>query len=239
MTSFCHSSISCMCLYSVQDRASKLVGLRLEKHMEKIREQYQQQKNEEEERRLFYNSPHIAHRDAEDGGEDQQSNSTPSPSVTPVRTPEHTPESSPYVAPKPAQKPAPKVAPKPAPKQAPKPAPKPAPRPAVSQPNNVNGTQGSPPSSPTHHSRPLPPQQAPYNPYPPPSQPAPPPRVSPPQSTQQVVEHAPVVASPPSPPHAQHTTADQEPLFAFAWYHGSIPRDEAVRRLEAMGNYDG
>ena len=44
-----------------QNRASKLVGLRLEKHMEKVREQYQQQKNEEEERRIVYHSPHIAH----------------------------------------------------------------------------------------------------------------------------------------------------------------------------------
>lgn len=41
------------------------------------------------------------------------------------------------------------------------------------------------------------------------------------------------------PPQQQAVSPDQEPLFAFAWYHGSIPRDEAVRRLEAMGSYEG
>ena len=55
-----------LCSPSLQDRASKLVGLRLEKHMEKIRGQYQAQKAEEEERRLRYNSPHVAHKETED-----------------------------------------------------------------------------------------------------------------------------------------------------------------------------
>lgn len=49
-----------------QDRASKLVGLRLEKHMEKIREQYQQQKEEEEKKRILYHSPQLLHKDDED-----------------------------------------------------------------------------------------------------------------------------------------------------------------------------
>lgn len=36
----------------------------------------------------------------------------------------------------------------------------------------------------------------------------------------------------PSPPLLQ-------PLTQFPWYHGAIPRDEAVRRLEQMGCRDG
>ena len=48
-----------------QDRASKLVGMRLEKHMDKIREQYQAQKAEEEEKRQRYNSPHVARHELE------------------------------------------------------------------------------------------------------------------------------------------------------------------------------
>jgi hypothetical protein len=28
-------------------------------------------------------------------------------------------------------------------------------------------------------------------------------------------------------------------MFEFPWYHGAIPRDEAIRRLESMGGFDG
>ena len=41
-----------------QDRASKLVGFRLEKHMDKIREQYNAQREEEEIKKQHYHSPH-------------------------------------------------------------------------------------------------------------------------------------------------------------------------------------
>ena len=32
---------------------------------------------------------------------------------------------------------------------------------------------------------------------------------------------------------------DQSEMFEFPWYHGAIPRDEAIRRLESMGGFDG
>ena len=47
-----------MCLLLPQDRASKLVGFRLEKHMDKIREQYNAQREEEEIKKQHYHSPH-------------------------------------------------------------------------------------------------------------------------------------------------------------------------------------
>ena len=47
-----------MCLLLPQDRAAKLVGFRLEKHMDKIREQYNAQREEEEIKKQHYHSPH-------------------------------------------------------------------------------------------------------------------------------------------------------------------------------------
>lgn len=70
----CDSHFYLLCFS--QDRASKLVGLRLEKHLDKIREQYQQQKQEEEERRQRYHtgySPQVAHNDQPEEVENKSS----------------------------------------------------------------------------------------------------------------------------------------------------------------------
>ena len=56
--------------------------------------------------------------------------------------------------------------------------------------------------------------------YPPPTQPAPP--------------------TPATPPAVQDEQVSRfENLSHYPWYHGAIPRDEAVRRLEQMGGSDG
>ena len=183
--------------HSPQVRASKLVGLRLEKHMDKLREQYIAQREEEEVKRQQYHSPKAARRhNGEGSGEEsegeeaegeevvgsvqpqwRQAMEHKSHSASPAsHTPEHTPEPAntqapPPVAPRPGLLP---VAPRPGlPPMAPRPtpppmAPRPSPPPTAPRPTKrSNGIQGTPPP-------PQPP--APYNPYPPPSQPAPPPR---------------------------------------------------------------
>jgi len=43
----------------------------------------------------------------------------------------------------------------------------------------------------------------------------------------------------PRPSSTDRNSPDKEALFSFAWYHGAIPRDEAVIRLSAMGGFDG
>ncbi len=58
--------------------------------------------------------------------------------------------------------------------------------------------------------------------YPPPTQPAPPTPMSPP------VGH-----------DDQGSVSSFENLSHYPWYHGAIPRDEAIRRLEQMGGTDG
>lgn len=229
------------CFYislSLQKRASRLVGLRLEKHLDKVREQYKQQKEEEELRRKLYNSPHLLRPD----GDGELEGSTDAS----IGTSEHTgEESSPGGSPSMPQKVVPQVAPKP---QKPTPAPKPvrdtAPQTVVSSNGIVDESVNFQQAEPPHHLQAQQYQQ-PYNPYPAPTQPAPPPHISP----------EPPVVHPPQPaprrtsqqqvaPVPQHRTAspsspDKEALFVFAWYHGAIPRDEAVRRLEGMGGYDG
>lgn len=203
-----------------------MVGLRLEKHLDKVREQYKQQKEEEELRRKLYNSPHLLRPDMDQELEGSSDLS--------IEAGEHTGgEPSPGGSPSMSHKMPPQVAPKPS---KPTPAPKPSrePQTVVSS----NGVVDEPVS--------FPPPQQPYNPYPPPTQPAPPPHVSP--------EPGSGVVQPPQPaprrtqpqgapvPPARTTTPtspDKEALFVFAWYHGAIPRDEAVRRLEGMGGYDG
>ena len=59
--------------------------------------------------------------------------------------------------------------------------------------------------------------------YPPPNQPAPPTPMSPP-----------VV-----PQGGEEQVVRFQDLTHYPWYHGAIPRDEAVRRLEQMGGIDG
>lgn len=239
----------------VQNRASKLVGLRLEKHLEKLREQYKVQKEEEETKRQFYHSPGTARREGVDGSEssgDGQLDASMEMSTHSEQTPEPSPASqqrSPEAPPQPVHEvqlpqaaapvhtsPAHKVAPighkvfppEPAPK--PKVPPQVAPRPSArSKPDGV--TQDETPPTAAYNPYPAPVQAAPPSPreavverFPSPQQPAPPPpQVQP-------------VAAPVAPPG---TSPDKEALFAFAWYHGSIPRDEALHRLEGVGGFDG
>ena len=219
------------------------MGLRLEKHLDKLREQYKAQKHEEETKRQFYHSPETIRREGVDGENSSEgmegsmelsshSEQTPEPSpalnqreeavsnVTTVPAGHHMGQ---RVLPEPVgHHMGQRVLPEPAPK--PKVAPQVAPRPSKVTPQ----ANGSAPSNPT----------AAYNPYPAPTQAAPPsPQRHP--SPQQPAPLPPpqAVAAPPTnvPPGG----GDKEALFAFAWYHGSIPRDEALRRLEGVGGFDG
>ena len=193
------------------------MGLRLEKHLDKVREQYKQQKEEEELRRKLYNSPHLLHpddvNDKEEStdmsvGTSEHSGGVPSPGGSPIMPP--------------------KVAPKP---NKPTPAPKPS---RDNTPQTSLGSNGVVDEPPRFQQ---PQTGQPYNPYPAPTQPAPPPQPAPRRVSPQQQQ--------PIPPIPQPRTAspagspDKEALFVFAWYHGAIPRDEAVRRLEAFGSYDG
>lgn len=197
--------------------------------MEKLRDQYKAQKDEEETKRQFYHSPGTAHRDGieavDESSEGQLEGSAeissnfeqtpePSPALNLREMTDNSPPLGQRVLPEPETKP--KVAPPVAPRSAghSKIAPQ------------VNG--GNHPA---------------YNPYPPPTQAAPPspnqverlpspqqPAPAPPQ---------PIVSAPPVAPPSSSPGSDKEALFAFAWYHGSIPRDEALRRLEGVGGFDG
>lgn len=205
--------------------------------MDKLREQYKAQKEEEETKRQFYHSPETARHEGMDsngqleGSAELSSHSEQTPEPSPLL--QQREEREDFTPPSPShqlQPHPPQPAPKPG-KAPPQVAPRPSP--GVGQPRGVgqpNGGRvgGSPPTSP-----------AAYNPYPPPSQAAPVPKEDRLPSPQQPA---------PLPPVSQHVTApvapprgspDKEALFAFAWYHGSIPRDEALRRLEGVGGYDG
>lgn len=130
---------------SAEERAYSLTGMRLEKHLEKKREEYQREKEAREAQEMMFKQV-PDHPSVEDS----------SPQV------QHR-ESSPHVPPKPA----------------PKPAPKPSPR---------------------------------------------------------MAEHRPPVEQP--PPQEQEVVM-LDSLSHYPWYHGSIPRDEAIRRLEQAGPRDG
>lgn len=204
-----------------------------------MREQYKAQKEEEETKRQFYHSPETARREGTESTDQLEESSEH----------EQTPEPSPALNQREEQvieavQPAPQPtvhAPQPVPRQAtpPQPAPKPtktppqvAPRPST-QSRGIGQANGgrvgdSPPTSPAFNPYP-PPSQVPRSPkgerLPSPQQPAPPP-----PAAQRV--------TPPVAP-LPRTSPDKEALFNFAWYHGSIPRDEALRRLEGVGGYDG
>lgn len=225
----------------MQNRASKLVGLRLEKHLDKLREQYKAQKDEEETKRQFYHSPDTARREGVDGGEDSSEGQMDG-SMELSSHSEQTPEPSPAMNQRDragsdavimasSQPLGQKVLPEPAPKPQP---PQVAPCPAAHSkvPPQANG--GALANAPA------------YNPYPAPTQAAPP---SPKQTVETLPpspQHpAPLHVAPPIAPSVATPTSpgggggDKEALFAFAWYHGSIPRDEALRRLEGVGGFDG
>ena len=200
--------------------------------MEKLREQYKAQKDEEETKRQFYHSPDTARREGTTDGESSDGQLDGSMEVSSHS--EQTPEPSPALNQRErAGSDVPlgqKVLPEPAPK--PKVAPQVAPRPAAHSkvtPQVNGGTIGTSQASPA------------YNPYPPPTQAAPP---SPKQaqrhpSPQQPAPLPPQPVDPPMAPPPTSPGGDKEALFAFAWYHGSIPRDEALRRLEGVGGFDG
>ena len=167
---------------------------------------------------------------AQDGPDQPQNQQQPSPAQPHQHSPPR--QGPPIVQPRshsPPRQAPPPVQPRPhsPPRQAPPPV---QPRP------HSPPRQAPPPVQPRSHS---PPRQAP-----PPVQPRShsPPREAPP----------PVQPRPPSPPRqslplqtppTQATersgSPDREALFAFAWYHGAIPRDEAMRRLESVGAFDG
>ncbi len=174
----------------VQNRASKLVGLRLEKHLDKLRTQYEVQKQEEEDKKNFFrSSPNASQRSDQIGDSQIELSTTPpsGPSVEASPAHAHSSDTTPVAV---------VVVPPPT-------APKP-----------LRSIEAASP--------PVPPErQIPYNPYPAPTGP-PPPRVSPDIQTPM-----------------ERLTPDKEALFSFAWYHGTIPRDEAVVRLNSLGGFDG
>ena len=188
------------------------MGLRLEKHLDKLRSQYEVQKQEEEDKKNFFRSSPNASQRSENT--DQNSNSQTELSITPPSGPSveaspiHTRrEMTPPLPLQPAFNEAPPL--QPAFKEAP---PQPAPKPR-------RGVENGPPP-PAPPERRFPPQEAaPYNPYPAPT--GPPPQVS------------------PDPTNGDRLSPDKEALFSFAWYHGTIPRDEAMTRLNSMGGFDG
>jgi hypothetical protein len=157
------------------DRVSKLVGFRLEKHMDKIREQYNAHREEEEIKKQLYHSPHSARRGSQSEGEDVDENHSTSNTPPSTNTPERTPEP-----------PAPRNQPPPvAPRPGTSPKPTPAPRPPKRSDVQVTPQSSGPPQPPAPYRPPQPPAPysesppqppAPYNPYPAPNQPAPPPR---------------------------------------------------------------
>ena len=196
------------------------MGLRLEKHLEKLREQYKAQKDEEETKRQFYHSPETARREGDDGEPLEESSSQseltpePSPLLNQREASESARDSSP--ATQPAARVPPQVAPRPSGGAR-----------QTGAMGQANGAHVSPPSPA-------------YNPYPPPSQAPPSPKEERHPSPQEPAPLPPVtqhVAPPTAPP--TNATPDKEALFAFAWYHGSIARDEALRRLEGVGGFDG
>lgn len=211
------------------------MGLRLEKHLDKLREQYKAQKEEEETKRQFYHSPDTARREGIEGNESGEEILDGSAEIS---TPsEQTPEPSPALEQKEVAGSSTdgeiighmhgqRVLPEPTstPRAPPQVAPRPSRQPRVSPSGpQANGGQVGPTA---------------YNPYPPPAQPAPP---SPREVHGLAQQHGLTQPINPAPAAeaAQPTTPDKEALFAFAWYHGSIPRDEALRRLEGVGGYDG
>lgn len=184
--------------------------------MDKVREQYKQQKEEEELRRKLYNSPHLLR---PEGGDTEMDGSTDAS----VGTSEH---SGGVPSPGGSPKMLPKVAPKPT---KPTPAPKPSRDNAPQTAFGSNGVVDEPVNFQSGQ---------PYNPYPAPTQPAPPPQ-APQPAPRRTPQQQPAAPVPQPRTGSPATSSDKEALFVFAWYHGAIPRDEAVRRLEGFGGYDG
>ena len=188
--------------------------MRLEKHLDKIREQYQAHKTEEEERKIRYrDSPRVGHK--EQGGPDQPGGGDNN-SLTSSQTPEASPVPVPRGIP-PAQ-------------------------------GNARETSPVPNPVPSTPTRVLPaPVQPPTNQLPPPMV-----RNEAPVSPGPVPTPAPMVQQPPPPLAEQREISpalsngaksgspqDGDALFQYAWFHGSITREEAMSRLDKFGGFDG
>ena len=180
--------------------------------MDKLREQYKAQKEEEETKRQFYHSPDTARREGTTGSDEDQLDDSMEMSSHSEQTPEPSPalnQQRERVGSDSREPMGRRVLPDVAPK--PKVTPEVAPCPSkVTNGGNVN----NPPL---------------YNPYPPPAE------AAPPCPKRHLKPSQPPTAAPTSP----GVTPDKEALFAFAWYHGSISRDEALRRLDGVGGFDG
>ena len=205
--------------------------------MDKVREQYKAQKEEEEERKRFYHSPDTVRKEGTDGAESSEggdsvehsSEFTPEDSPAPQLRTSSPQEASPHPSPLATHRLIhnPQANGSTSPREV-KVRPEVAPRPKLASSQQAAGgrlnTEG----------------QTAYNPYPPPTTAAPP---SPPSADRTPVVTPTSLASataisPPTVPGGS-PTADKEALFAYAWYHGSIARDEALRRLENAGGFDG
>eukprot|EP00731_Ephydatia_muelleri_P008018 Em0004g356a len=188
--------------------------MRLEKHLDKIREQYQAHKTEEEERKIRYrDSPRVGHK--EQGGPDQPGGGDNN-SLTSSQTPEASPVPVPRGIP-PAQ-------------------------------GNARETSPVPNPVPSTPTRVLPaPVQPPTNQLPPPMV-----RNEAPVLPGPVPTPAPMVQQPPPPLAEQREISpalsngaksgspqDGDALFQYAWFHGSITREEAMSRLDKFGGFDG
>ena len=201
-----------------------------------MREQYKAQKDEEETKRQFFLAPGALYDDNVNGvdsneEDDQQftnsvdhmSELTPEPSPSAFlhsSSSQGSPQPSPHqTPPAPRSTAAPPVISEPPRREnnyPPEVAPRPKPAASQFKPSggsNVEGYQ--------------------YNPYPSPAMSAPPL----PREPERAPVNATVVAPPTVPRVSQGV--DKEELFVYPWYHGSIPRDEALRRLESVGGFDG
>ncbi len=204
------------------------MGLRLEKHLDKLREQYKAQREEEETKKKFFQ-----HGEDTDGAESSEGG---------TESTEHSVEFTPEDSPAPVGR---NISP-----QAPSPQPSPLATHRIMHDPQANGgtvssreVQGDGDAAPrsklasTHQSSiDKPDGKVGYNPYPPPSVAAPP---SPHSQERTPVTTPTSLASATAIPSPTGGTSDKEALFVYAWYHGSIPRDEALKRLESVGGFDG
>jgi len=186
--------------------------------LDKVREQYKAQKEEEETKKKFYNSPDTMRRDDIDG-EESSEGGTDSLDHSSEFTPEPSP--GPQVRSTSPQAPSPQPSPLATHRIVHNPQAN-----GVTSPYEVKGGQDvasmSKLVSSQHPGESQGGQAGGYNPYPPPTTAAPS-----------------ATAIPASSASGGNSGSDKEALFVYAWYHGSIARDEALRRLESVGGFDG
>ena len=189
--------VNCFCFFPKKEKSHKLVGMRLEKHLDKIREQYQAQKNEEEERKTRYrDSPHIAHKEVDPNSNELTSSQTPE--ASPVPTQRGLPPTQQQGLGAREESPAPVAPTYPA----------------------SGGLQHAPPPARSEAPPMAPPTQHPQ---------PPPPFVESREISPALVNGTGKSGSP----------MDGDALFQYAWYHGSITREDATTRLDKFGGFDG